>query len=103
MIGVQFPAQAGNSSDTTSRPALGPIQLPIQWVPRALSLEIKQPGHEADHSPPSSTKIKECKELHLHSPNKSSWYGAKLNTETTLCLPSNRLENSSTQLENGKT
>jgi len=25
----------------------------------ALSLEVKQPGREADHSPPSSTEVKE--------------------------------------------
>jgi hypothetical protein len=32
---------------------------PIQWVPGALSLELKRPGREADHSPPSSAEIKE--------------------------------------------
>jgi hypothetical protein len=42
-----------------SRMALGPTQLPIQWVPGALSLEVKQLGHEVDHSPPSSAKVKE--------------------------------------------
>jgi len=40
------------------RPALAPTQSPIQWVPGALSLELKQPGREADHSPPSSTEVK---------------------------------------------
>jgi hypothetical protein len=44
---------------TASRMALGPTQPPIQWVPGALSLGVKQPGHEADHSPPSSAKVKE--------------------------------------------
>jgi hypothetical protein len=52
---------------TASRMALGPIQPPIQWVPGALSLEIKWPGHEAYHSPPSSA-VKECMKLYLHSP-----------------------------------
>jgi len=42
----------------TSRSVLGPTQLPIQWVPGSLSLEVKWPGHEADHSPPSSAEIK---------------------------------------------
>jgi hypothetical protein len=42
---------------TTSRMALGPTQPPIQWVPGALSLGIKQPGHEANHSPPSSAEV----------------------------------------------
>jgi hypothetical protein len=41
-----------------SRPALGPTQPPIQWVPGALSLGVKRPGREADHSPPSSAEVK---------------------------------------------
>jgi hypothetical protein len=52
---------------TASRTALGPTQPPIQWVPGAPSLGVKQPGREADHSPPSSAEIKECVELYLHS------------------------------------
>jgi hypothetical protein len=39
---------------TTSRTALGPTQPHIQWLPRILSLGVKRPGREADHSPPSS-------------------------------------------------
>jgi hypothetical protein len=38
--------------------ALGPTQPPIQWVPGALSLGVKRPGHEADHSPLSSAEVK---------------------------------------------
>jgi hypothetical protein len=41
-----------------SRPALGPTHSTVQWVPMALSLGVKKPGHEADHSPPSSAKVK---------------------------------------------
>jgi len=41
---------------TMSRLALGPTQLPIQWVPG--SLDVKQMGREADKSPPSSAKVK---------------------------------------------
>jgi hypothetical protein len=41
-----------------SRTALGPTQHPIQGVPRALSLGVKRPGREADHSPPSSAEVK---------------------------------------------
>jgi hypothetical protein len=43
---------------TVSRTALGPTQPPIQWVPGLLSLGVKQLRHEADHSPPSSAKVK---------------------------------------------
>jgi hypothetical protein len=50
----------------TSKPALGPTHPPIQWVPGALSLEVKRPGHEGNHLPPSilgSIMV----ELYLHS------------------------------------
>jgi hypothetical protein len=43
---------------TVSRTALGPTQSPIQWVTGALSLGVKRPGREADHSPPSSAEVK---------------------------------------------
>jgi hypothetical protein len=33
------------------------VERPIQWVPGALSLGIKRPGREADHSPPSSAEV----------------------------------------------
>jgi hypothetical protein len=52
---------------TAYRPALGPTQPPIQCVPGALFLGVKQPGREADHSTPSSAEVKECVELYLHS------------------------------------
>jgi hypothetical protein len=42
---------------TASRTALGPTHTPIQWVQGALSLGVKWPGREADHSPPSSTEV----------------------------------------------
>jgi hypothetical protein len=45
---------------TMSRMALGPTQPPIQWVPGVLSLGVKQLGCEADHSPPSSAKVRMC-------------------------------------------
>jgi hypothetical protein len=34
------------------------VQPPIQWVPGALSLGVKRPRCEADHSPPSSAEVK---------------------------------------------
>jgi hypothetical protein len=43
---------------TVSGPALWPIQPPNQWIPGALSLEVKWPVHEANYSPPSSADIK---------------------------------------------
>jgi hypothetical protein len=43
--------------NTASRPALEPTQPPIQWVPRTLSLGVRLPGREDDHSPPSSAEV----------------------------------------------
>jgi len=59
--GVQFPGMAMmgfHLLSTTSRPAPGPTQPPLQWVQGALTPWIKQPGYEADHLPPSSAKVK---------------------------------------------
>jgi hypothetical protein len=41
-----------------SRPALGPTQQPIQWMPEALSSGVKWLGREADHSLPSTAEVK---------------------------------------------
>jgi hypothetical protein len=60
---------------TASRTALGPTQPPIQWVPGALSLEVKRPGREADHSPLSRAEVKECVDLYLHTPATPPWRG----------------------------
>jgi hypothetical protein len=43
---------------TTSRPTLGLTQQPTQWVPGPLSLGVKRPEREADHSPRYSAEIK---------------------------------------------
>jgi len=40
-----------------SRPALGPTQPPVQWVPD-LSRSKERPGRDADPSPPSSAVVK---------------------------------------------
>jgi len=40
-----------------NKTALGPTQPSIQVVPGALSLVVKQPGREADHSPPPSVEV----------------------------------------------
>jgi hypothetical protein len=39
---------------TASRPALGPTQTPIQWVPGALSPKVKRPGVLTIHLQPVS-------------------------------------------------
>jgi hypothetical protein len=41
-----------------SRLLLRSTQCPIQWVLEAFTPQIKQPGCEADHSPPSTAKVK---------------------------------------------
>jgi hypothetical protein len=38
---------------TSFRPALGPTQSPIQWVPR-----VKRPGRDGDYSPTVSAEVK---------------------------------------------
>jgi hypothetical protein len=74
---VRFPAGLGILLFTTaSRMALWPTQLPIQWLSGALSLGVKRPGREADHSSPPSAEVKELVELYLNSPIKASWRGA---------------------------
>jgi hypothetical protein len=52
---------------TSSRPALGPTQPPIQWVPRDPSPGVNRPRREADHSPPDSAEVKEIVDLYIHS------------------------------------
>jgi len=36
--------------DVSSKPALGPTQLPVQWVPEASFSRVKRPESETDHS-----------------------------------------------------
>jgi hypothetical protein len=58
---VRFPAGAGNLSlhhrvqngSGAHPPASNPMGT------RVLSLGVKRPGHEADHSPPSSAEVKQ--------------------------------------------
>jgi hypothetical protein len=59
-----------------SRPALGPIQRSIQWLPRGIvSLNVRSRRQEADHLPPSNAEVKNGGGM---SPphNTSSWRGA---------------------------
>jgi len=69
MIGIRIPTGDENLSlqhrvqtDSGAHPASYPICI------GALSLGLKRPGREADHSPPSSAEVIECVELYLHSP-----------------------------------
>jgi len=41
-----------------------------------LPLGVKRPGRVADHSPPPSSKVKECVALYLHPPNTFSRRGS---------------------------
>jgi hypothetical protein len=77
---VRFPAEAGNFSihhriqnGSGAHPASYPIGT------GALSVGVKRPGREADHSPPSNAEVKEWVNLYLYSPNKPSCGGAQLN------------------------
>jgi hypothetical protein len=58
--GSEFETRWGKNFhfSTSSRPALGPTQPPIQWISEALSPGIKRPGREDDHSPPTSAEVK---------------------------------------------
>jgi hypothetical protein len=43
---------------SVSRPALGLTHAPVQWVPGGPFPGAKaRPGHDADHSPPSSAEV----------------------------------------------
>jgi hypothetical protein len=62
---------------TASRPILGSTQSPIQRVLGALSLGVKQQGHDAGHSPPSSVEVKKGGAI-PPLPHMSSWHSALL-------------------------
>jgi hypothetical protein len=57
----------GREIPQLSRPALGPIQRPVQGVPGLLP-GVKQLGRGVDHPPPSKAKVEETVELYLYSP-----------------------------------
>jgi hypothetical protein len=60
-VGSGFDPRQGKRTfplTSVSRPALGPTQTPVQWVPGVLSPGVKaRPGRDADHSPPSSAEV----------------------------------------------
>jgi hypothetical protein len=43
---------------TAARTTLGSTKSDIRWVPGALSLGVKRPEREADHSPATSAEVK---------------------------------------------
>jgi hypothetical protein len=51
----------------SSRPALGPTQPSIQWVPGALSPVVKRQGREVDHSTLTSAEVKKNVDLYINS------------------------------------
>jgi hypothetical protein len=65
---VRFPAGAGKFSlHHRVQNGSGAHRASCPVGTGALSLGVKRPGCEADHSPPSSAEVKECVELYLHS------------------------------------
>jgi hypothetical protein len=76
MIGVRFPVGPGNFSlrhRVQTGSGVHPASYPMGTG--ALSLGVKWPGREADHSAPSSVKVKNAYSLPpLY--NTSSWRGA---------------------------
>jgi len=62
---------------TEIRPALEPTQPPTKWIPGALSLGVKLPGREADHSPPSNAMSRMCGAMPPF-PNTPLWRGSQL-------------------------
>ena len=55
-----------------SRPALGPPSF-LSNEHRVSFLEVKRPGRDVDHPPPSSAEIKGRVELYFYSPSGPSW------------------------------
>jgi hypothetical protein len=87
MIGVRFLAGAGNSSlrhRVQTGSGAHPVSYPVGTG--GLSLGVKRPGRESDHSPPSSAEVKECVKLYLHSPIRLHDMVPKLSTGTILTL-----------------
>ena len=55
-----------------SRPAIGPTQPPVQWVP-GLYPGVKQPGRGTDHPPPPKRRGHERIGLYIYSSSGPSW------------------------------
>ena len=57
----------GRDFQHPSRPVLGPIQPPVQWVPGSFP-GVKRPERGLDHQPPSSAEVEGRVELYICSP-----------------------------------
>ena len=68
--GIEF--RWGRDFPHPSRPALGPTQPPVQWVP-GLSRGVKRQGRGADYPPPSKHRGHERVGLYLYPPSGPSW------------------------------
>jgi hypothetical protein len=64
---------------------VGLTQPSIDWIPGSLSLGVKRPGREADHSPPISADVKIRGFIHpfLHTSPRRSAQLAKHRDNTT--------------------
>ena len=65
-------SNTGGERFAAPRPALGPNQPPIQWVPSPFP-GVNPPERGVDLPPPTSAKVKERVELYLYSPSGPSW------------------------------
>jgi hypothetical protein len=77
MIRIQILAEAGNFSlqhHVQTGSEAHPVSYPVGT--RGSFPGVKQPGHEADHSPPSSPEVEKSTDLYIHSPNTFSWCDA---------------------------
>lgn len=58
-VNIRFPAGAGKGvplSTTASIRVVGPTLPPVHGAPRETSLEIRRPGRDINHLPPSSAE-----------------------------------------------
>jgi hypothetical protein len=70
------PGRVKNFHFSISRPDLRITQPPMIWILGALSPGVKWLGHETDHSPPNSAKVKKTWIYTSTPPHTSSWRSA---------------------------